>query len=242
MLRSRWSLVLLPLAIAGCAAPSPSPVAAAPAREVAPRVASRDPLERGLAALESSRYAEADAAFRAAMETPARIAASVGLSRVLLLTGRYAEARRIAAEVFRAGGAEAVGAVLEALALRRQGKLAEAEASVRRVAGEAAPREARLLLGELLIEQGRRADAEPVLMTLIEDYNQERVAADDAEGLAHIGRAAALLRSPRDANDAFNEAERVVPSSATLLLYRADLYLDNYDLGRAEQVLGELLE
>lgn len=172
-----------------------------------------------------------------------RARALEGLAETALITGRYAEAQSVARELFAVGGAwRRRGAVLEARALARQGKIEEAEATIRRVVDEPEARGARLLLGKLLIEQGRRADAEPVLMTLIDDYNDGRIDSKDAVALTEVGRAADLLRSPRDANEAFSEAEHAAPANAELLLYRAELFLQNYDPGHAEQVLKELLE
>ncbi|HEX9620143.1 MAG TPA: tetratricopeptide repeat protein [Polyangiaceae bacterium] len=251
MLAPRLVAVLVSLAIASCASPAARPAVEAPKPAPSLEQAQKSALERGLEALESSRYAEAETAFRAALdaaanrggESTARGRALAGLSEVALTTGRYAEAARLARELAAvAAGARVQGAVLEARALARQGKIEEAEAVVRRVAERPEARSARLLLGELLLEQGRRADAEPVLMTLIEDYNQERIEPKDAGALAEVGRAADLLRSPRDANDAFNEAERAAPANEQLLLYRVELFLQNYDPGHAEQALEELLE
>jgi tetratricopeptide (TPR) repeat protein len=103
-------------------------------------------------------------------------------------------------------------------------------------------RRARVLLGELLLERGDRAAAEAPLMSLIEDYNADRIGEEDGPDLTLVGRAAQLLRSARDANDAYNAAERASSNDAELLLYRAELYLDKYDPGHAEEVLQELLE
>ena len=113
---------------------------------------------------------------------------------------------------------------------------------MRAVEGDAEAREARLLLGEVLLELGRRKDAEPRLRTLIEDYNEGRIAENDGHGLALVGRAAHLLRSPRDANDAFGEAEATGVFDRQLLLWRAELFLEKYDPGHAEEVLADVLE
>jgi tetratricopeptide (TPR) repeat protein len=56
-----------------------------------------------------------------------------------------------------------------------------------------------------------------------------------------VGRTAHLLRSPRDANDAYNQAEKAAPSRVETLLWRADLFLDNYDPGHAEQIVKKTL-
>jgi tetratricopeptide (TPR) repeat protein len=78
-------------------------------------------------------------------------------------------------------------------------------------------------------------------MTLVEDYNNDKITKSDGPGLSLVGRAAHLLRSPRDANDAFNEAERVLKGDVTTLLWRAELFLEKYDPGHAEEVTKEVL-
>ena len=78
-------------------------------------------------------------------------------------------------------------------------------------------------------------------MSVVSDYNQNAIAAGDAEGLTLLGRTAHLLRSPRDANDAYNQAEKAGPARVETLLARAELFLDNYDPGHAEQVVKKAL-
>jgi tetratricopeptide (TPR) repeat protein len=157
--------------------------------------------------------------------------------------GRYAEAlellrtlpRRTADERLRA-------ACLEADIARRSGDLARAEQTLRAVTDEPDAREARVMLGEVLLELGRRADARAPLLTLISDYNDGRIGPGDGHGLALVGRAAYLLRSPRDANDAFAEAEAAGEHSTELFLWRAELFLEKHDPGHAEEVLNDALE
>ncbi|HEX4478337.1 MAG TPA: tetratricopeptide repeat protein, partial [Polyangiaceae bacterium] len=193
---------------------------------------------RGWTAYKTSRYMAAEAAFRSALGVDAPKARE-GLATTLLETGRYVDAAAVAADA--AGAPEAVALALVRLrgeALRRQGKLDEAERVLASAAGAPEAREVRLLLGQVLLEQGRRDEAEPVLMTLIEQYNHDAI---DAQALPLVGRAAYLLRSPADANDAFNEAERAGPASAETLLWRAEVFLENYDPGHAEEVVAEVL-
>src|SRR5690606_6835496 len=54
--------------------------------------------------------------------------------------------------------------------------------------------------------------------------------------------AAHLLRSPRDANDAFNAAESAGAKHLAMLLWRAELFLEKHDPGHAEEVVREALE
>jgi tetratricopeptide (TPR) repeat protein len=194
-------------------------------------------------ALRLSRYSEAEKALREAIGSGQRGAAELLLAEVLLATGRYADAENTAKAAAEHDPKLALRATLiQAQSLRRRGALDRAEALLAAREGDPEARALRLLLGEILLESGRRKDATPRLMTLVEDYNDDRIRDDDAAGMAMVGRAAYLLRSPRDANDAFNGAERAGPPSRELLLWRAELFLDKYDPGHAEEVLGELLE
>ncbi len=106
----------------------------------------------------------------------------------------------------------------------------------------AGARRIRLDLGELLIRTGHRADAEPILLKFADEYSNDAIAATDAEGLAMVGRAMHLLRHAKDANRAYNESERAERGRVETLLWRADLYIDKYDPGHAEEVLDEALK
>ena len=202
------------------------------------------PLETGLSAFESSDYETAEKQLKTAAQTgnaTQRSAAQIGLARVQLATGRYAEAAKSAASAESDKGARSEATVVHADALARQGKLAEAISLLEGIKSESGARRARVLLGELYIATGRRSNAQEPLMSVIGDYNQNAIAAADAEGLTLVGRTAHLLRSPRDANDAYNQAEKAAPTRVETLLLRADLFLDNYDPGHAGQVVKKAL-
>ncbi|MDP8998758.1 MAG: hypothetical protein M3O46_01455, partial [Myxococcota bacterium] len=117
------------------------------------------------------------------------------------------------------------------------------------------------VLGDLLIRSGRRADAEPILLKFADEYGNDQITSSDAESLAMVGRAMHLSRHVKDANRAYNESERAEmrisgasshgattsgdavhgSQSVETLLWRADLYFDNYDPGHAEGLLEEAL-
>jgi tetratricopeptide (TPR) repeat protein len=124
-----------------------------------------------------------------------------------------------------------------------QGKAADALSVLTpsKDAPDAGGRAVRLLLGEFRIATGHRKDAEEPLMKIVEEYNSGAITNGDAVGLAQVGRAAFLLRSPKDANQAFNESERADKHNLQTLLWRAELFLDKYDPGHAEEVLKEAL-
>ena len=246
---ARWLIWLAASALAvGCAAAPPSPAVAtsgapAPAEAAAASAAAgASPLEAARAAFDQSRYAEAETGFRALLGTPEARAARLGLGRVLRLTGRDAELRALLAPVLAADLNDAEAATLLAESAWQTGDAESALRLLEPLSQQPNAQGARLLLGEVLLDLGRRGDAERALMTLIEDYNEERVGNDDGPGLGRVGRAAHLLRSPHDANDAFNAAEQAAPGDVQTLLWRAELFLEKHDPGHAEEVLLEVLE
>jgi cellulose synthase operon protein C len=244
-MRRRLGLAAVLVCASACGGAPPGP-AARPGQGAATGTTKESPQTlgaQGRKALDRSEYAKAEKLLTEAAARGQRGAPELDLAVVFLRTGRHAQALKTAAAVEPASPElQERQAVVMAGALRRQGKLAEAEQTLRRVEKLPLAREARLLLGEVLIQSGRRADAREPLLSLIEDYNEDRIKDDQAHEMALIGRAAHHLRSPRDANDAFNTAERGGDKDRDLLLWRAELFLDKYDPGHAEEVLGELLE
>jgi cellulose synthase operon protein C len=220
-----------------------------------PPSAPAGPLAAGVAAASRADYPAAEKAL-ASVQGGDRPQALLALGRVMLEQGHFAEAERDAVAA-KGGATEDVR--LGALALRgeilaAQGNVDEAIRLLTPGASAAGTgaRRVRLELGEMLIRAGRRADAEPILLKFADEYGSDAIASTDAEGLAMVGRAMHLLRHPKDANTAYNESERaeVNTSGGSLhgsarvqtLLWRADLYIDKYDPGHAEQVLTEALK
>jgi Tfp pilus assembly protein PilF len=219
------------------------------------------------AALDAARTTDYPAAEKAlrAVTGPDRGAALVALARIMLEQGRLGEADGYTQQAASSGGAQRpVGLALRGEVLAAQGrvdeaiKLLEPEKDAVGVGG----RRVRLELGTLLIRAGRRADAEPILLKFADEYGSDAIPSTDGEGLAMVGRAMHLLRHVKDANRAYNESERadMAASGAAAhgsggpdgpvhgservetLLWRAELYIDNYDPGHAEGVLGEVLK
>lgn len=134
--------------------------------------------------------------------------------------------------------------VEKAHALAAQGKVDAAIALLepRKSAQNVEGRRTRLELGELLIRAGRRADAEALLLTLADDYNNDVITSSDPEGLAMVGRAMYLLRHPKDANTAFKDSVRADPKRLQTHLWWAQLFADYYDPGDAEAEANEALK
>lgn len=242
MLRSYAALPALALGLTVSSMSAMASAQGKPPSATAPLPAS-SPLATGLAALEHGRYGEAERDLTAATKDTKAAEAWLGLGRVYLVTGRYPEAAKAAESASRGTGQTRLDAAeLKARALAAQGKMAEAIAAAKAVESVDEARRARLALGELLVMTGKSADARGPLMTLIQDYNADRIVSSDGAGLALVGRAAHLLRSARDANDAYNESEKAGTKSVETLLWRADLFLEKYDPGHAEQVVQEALK
>ena len=132
----------------------------------------------------------------------------------------------------------------QAQALAGQGKVDAAIALLdpQKTAAGADGRRVRITLAELLIRAGRRADAEPLLLTFADDYNNDVITSHDAEGLAMVGRAMHLLRHPKDASSAFKDSVRVDKKRLETLLWWSELFVDYYDPGDAEAELKEALD
>ncbi|MDF3072196.1 MAG: hypothetical protein K0R38_7797, partial [Polyangiaceae bacterium] len=237
----RWLLFGGAILMTGCGSRGLAPPRP-PQKEAAPPLTPDARLSRGTTRLSQSRYAEAEADLNAALSGSNVGAARLALSELAWMTGRYPEAIAHAQAALAAGAEKPLVALAESRALRASGEVEAALGRLRALPLEGAPAENRLLVGELLLEVGKRAEAEPILLTIIEDYNEDRVLETDGAGMARVGRAAHLLRSPKDANDAFDQAEKAEPGRVRTLLYRAELYLEKYDPGHAEEVLTEALQ
>ena len=211
--------------------------------EAQPKAPVSGPLASGLAALAASDYATAESDL-AQVKGGGEADAKLGLARAALEQGKYADADKYAQAAAGSSAAHKVqAATLRAEILAHTGKKQDAIKLLDSVkAGKGADvRRARLLLGEYLIDVGRRGDADDPLHKVIEEYNDGTITTQDAEGNAHVGRAAFLLRSPKDANTAFKESERADKKRVETLLWAAELFLDKYDPGHAEEDIKDAL-
>ena len=210
----------------------------------APALAEHEAEGRAKAAIARGDYALAEKELASIKGGPDRAHGQLGVARLQLLTGRYKEAiatARAAAGLGR--GARGEAAAIRGAALAAMGKTAEAIAALKEVESEDGAHRAHLLHGELLIATGRRVEARTPLMMLIDDYNSDKITSSDPVGLTLVGRAAHLLRSPRDANDAYNAAEKAGGKKIVeTLVNRADLFLEKYDPGDAGAVTKEALK
>jgi tetratricopeptide (TPR) repeat protein len=214
---------------------------AAPALADSPEA---EALGRGAAAVARGDYPLAEKEYASVKAgTKERSEAQLAVARIQLATGRFAELEKTAKAAAGKKESRAEAAALRGEALAEQGKTAEAIAVLKDVESLAEARSARLLLGELLIRTGKRGEARAPLLSLVQDYNDDKIAPTDAVGLSLVGRAAHLLRSTREANETYNAAEKVgAKKLVQTLLWRADLFLEKYDPGHAGEVVKEALK
>lgn len=202
-------------------------------------------LQGGIAAYEKSDYALARQHLERLTNSRDRAqtaAAWLWLGRSQLAQGQLSQALTSARKGQQSTGKTKLDSIdLAAHALALQGKLDEAIAALKTVQTDPDAHRCRVSLGNFLLMTGQSAQAHTVLMTLIDDYNNDVITAPNAEGLSLVARAAHLLRSAADANDAFNQSERAGEATAQTLLWRGQLFLDKYDTAHAEQVAKQLL-
>jgi tetratricopeptide (TPR) repeat protein len=206
--------------------------------------AQDDALGRARTALAVSNYALAEKELATIPEGGRNLEARVIETRLLLWTGRYADAVKAAERGARLGAeAKRQLAPWRAEALARQGKVDDAVRVVREVEGDAEAHRARLVLGELLIKSGKRTEAETPLRDIIQARNDDVIKDDDPEGMSLVGRAAHLLRQYKMANQAYDLAERAgAKRRVESLLWRAELFLEKYNPGTAGTVVKEALK
>jgi tetratricopeptide (TPR) repeat protein len=196
------------------------------------------------AALARGSYAAARRGLDALLAAPApgdAARAQLLLARWCMDTGGYPEAAAAAERAAVEPAFRLPAETLRAEALLAIGKEDDAERVLRALAGERGAHRARLLLGELLVARSRRAEAEPFLMALVEAFNDDTIGDRDAEGLALVGRAARALGSYQDANDAFRAAARADARRVETQLDWAELFLEKYDAGHAEECVRDAL-
>jgi tetratricopeptide (TPR) repeat protein len=232
---------------AGAQQPTPPPPSP-PAQPAAGTMAS------ALEAARTSDYARAEKEL-AAIQGADRPLALVTLSRVMLAQGRFVDADKQASAAGALGGQQKFVALsVRAEILAAQGKVDDAIKLLdpQKDAPDLGGRRVRLVLGELLIRAGRRADAEPILLKFADDWNNDSITKDDVEGQAMLARAMHLLRHANDASDSYKNSVRAEIAAShggqtgsirpETLLWWADLFIDYYDPGDAQAELADALK
>lgn len=211
-------------------------------------------------AIQGGAWARAESLLRAATGRE-RAEADVLLGRVLLETGRYADARALGQRLARTGPTRVEGLTLEGEALAAVGQYDEAIARWRQALDSrrvSVARRARALAGQWCARLGRRDQAEELAQPLVDEYNDAQQEEEDrpstpsrpnprsavlrdAEALTYLGMAMRALNSVQDANDAFNAAINVDRRRVETLVEHAELFLSKEDMGHAGESLREAL-
>jgi len=196
------------------------------------------PLGPALDALAKGDYAEAEKALKG-VSGNARADAQAELARIQLLQGKVADAEATAKQL---GGA--MGAAIRADILFHTGKRDDAIKLLQanQNAAGAGGREARIELGEFLIQMGKRTDAEAVLMTFANDYRNDTIKDDDSVGMSLVGRATELMRAWHNADDSYNTAEKDDPRNVRAHTWHAGLDLGKFNMAGAERHMRAVLK
>ena len=205
----------------------------------APQIAD---LDGAAEALSRGYYPEVKAACERLGQGSGAGRAALLVGQAELATGHFAEADAAFLRAARDPGVRLRAETLRGETLMTQGRLDEAERVLTQVAGADDAHRAHLMLGRLLSMRGRAVEAEPYLMRLIDAYNAESISNTDGEGLAYVAQAAWALGSHRDANDAFQEANRADATNVEMQVAWAEMFLEKYDAGHAEESVRVALE
>jgi cellulose synthase operon protein C len=188
--------------------------------------------------LEHGRYIEAEEGLRARLDAndkPAR----PWLIRLLLETGRYTEARTHAALALQENLAQRADAhTWLAEAFLAEGQLDHAEQALRAaLSADSNAVRAEILLGKLLWERGRRAEATQKLQAAASRRVQHAHgdASRRAEALCYSAMAARALGRFQEANNRFREAAELDPERTETQLEWALLFIEKYDVKRAAE-------
>ena len=202
-------------------------------------------------ALSAGRYEASEAALVAlgagsgALCPGALCEAEALLGRLHLERSRAGQAHAVAAAILGREGLDAASErearTLLGEAHAARGELDEAEAALAAAAAAPEARRAQVLLARLLRRRGRDDEAEPLLRGLVRAYNERLIGPGDAEGLAYVAMAAAMLGSPHDASDAFAESTRADRARVETQLEWARLFLDHHDPEHAAECVEDAL-
>jgi tetratricopeptide (TPR) repeat protein len=185
--------------------------------------------------LRTGKYAEAEAAFGKLTRSAQGGRAALGQARVQLETGRYAEAIKTAGAVAR-GQHKADALTLIGEAQRLSGKLPAAEKTLREVV-TSQPRHyrARAFLGLVYHEQGKVAEARQTFDLFYDDFGADKIDKSSAEQLTYVAAACRYTDNFRDASDTYQDAVKADPKHVEAWVQWAEISLEKYEAGHAEQ-------
>src|ERR1019366_5630826 len=232
--------LLLCSVLAVCAA---GPALAQPVAPPRAAPAAASPLAAGLQAAAASDYVAAEKALLAIIATQSsdRAAALGALARVRLEQGRFDEADKLALQAAGSPDQRLVATALRGEIFAAQGKVDEALKLL--TPSKDAPgvggRRVRLVLGELLVRAGRRADAEPILLKLADEYGSDAIPSRRADANVLVGRVKREEAFDFDAAEKLaKEAVSVNPAHTGAFAVRAGIALRDTDLAAANAAIA----
>ncbi len=197
------------------------------------------------AALARGDYAPAEVALRtlSAAGSADVFSARLHLAQLLCETGRYAQCAQTADSVEAGSPLHPQALTQRGEALEAVGKLDEAESAYRQAAADARAWRASVWLGRLLVSRGRKREATPFFMRVIDAYNQDALGGPDrAASLQYVAMAARALGHLQDANAAFRQAAVADHSRVETQLQWAALFLEKSDRKHAAQSVLDALQ
>ncbi len=200
------------------------------------------PIDDAEALARGGKYAEAEAALGKLKGAPR---AQLALARVQLEQGRYAEAVKTARAVAR-GKEKAAALTVAGEALRLSGQLPAAEKTLREaIAASGKYYRAHAFLGIVLHEQGKAADAKTVFDRFYDDFAADKIDKKSAEQLTYVAMACRYTDNSKDnfkdAYDTYSDATKADAKHLEAWLELAEISLEKYEAGHAEQHYGKAL-
>ena len=220
--------------------PSSAPVSSV--ERTAPTITS---LEDAAKALDEGYYEAVEAALpRLSGGAPVKLLNA----RLQWVTGRYADAERLATEAARDAATRPQALAVAAEIQMAQGKLSESLSTLQPLDADPDAHRAHVLLGQLLARQGREAEADLQFRKVIAAFQRGSIGDDEPEELTMAALAAWGLGSTRSANDgfvqasqAFERAGRKDGAFVAMQLAWAQVFLRKYDAGHAEESVRDAL-
>ncbi len=185
--------------------------------------------------LAAGHYAKAEAAFGEHVKAKkTRAEALLGIARVSLETGRHASAVRAAGKV--RGKLAPAARTLAGEAWLRMGKPKKAAASFKAVLRKHPNHfRALIMLGVTRREQGKMAEAKAAFYRMYDAFDANKIDSGSAEHLTYVAMACRYTDNFRDASDTFADAVKADPKHVEALQQWAEISLEKYEAGHAEQ-------
>ena len=185
--------------------------------------------------LAAGHYAKAEAAFGEHVKAKkTRNQALLGVTRVSLETGRHAAAIRAARKV--RGKLAPAARTMAGEAWKRMGKLKKAAAAFSGVLKKHPNHfRALIMLGVTRREQGKAAEAKTTFFRMYDAFDANKIDSGSAEHLTYVAMACRYTDNFRDASDTFADAVKADPKYVEAWQQWAEISLEKYEAGHAEQ-------